>query len=85
MGDEKTRLQGDVDAVTAREEEGVQAVEPLLDAYGNLLFPTVADGQQDIMTEEALAAYMAQLDDEDELENTQYQSGFARNLLGQGA
>lgn len=85
LGDEKTRLQGDVDAVTAREEEGVQAVEPLLDAYGNLLFPTVADGQQDIMTEEALAAYMAQLDDEDELENTQYTSGFARNLLGQGA
>jgi len=85
LGDEKTRLQGDVDAVAAREEEGMEAVEPLLDAYGNLLFPTVADGQQDIMTEEALAAYMAQLDDEDELENTQYQSGFARNLLGQGA
>jgi len=85
LGDERTRLQGDVDAVAAREETGAESVEPLLDAYGNLLFPSVADGQQDIVTEEALQAYLAQLDDEDDIENTQYQSGFARNLLGQGA
>ena len=85
LGDERGRLQSDVDAVAAREQAGADAVEPLLDAYGNLLFPTVADGQQDILTEEALQAYLANLDDEDELENMNYNaSSFARNLLAQG-
>ena len=85
LGDERGRLQSDVDAVEAREQAGVDAVEPLLDAYGNLLFPTVADGQQDILTEEALQAYLANLDDEDDLENMNYNaSSFARNLLAQG-
>jgi hypothetical protein len=56
----------------------------LLDAYGNLTFPTVADGAQDIVSEEQLRAYLASLDDEDELENLAYNSSFARNLLAQG-
>ena len=84
LGDERTRLQGDVDAVASREEADAASVEPLLDAYGNLTFPTVADGAQDIVSEEQLRAYLASLDDEDELENLAYNSSFARNLLAQG-
>ena len=77
-------MQGDVDAVASREEADAASVEPLLDAYGNLTFPTVADGAQDIVSEEQLRAYLASLDDEDELENLAYNSSFARNLLAQG-
>ena len=84
LGDERTRIQGDMDTVEAREQAAAAEIEGLTDAYGNLLFPTVADGQQDILTEEALQAYLANLDDEDELQNLEYDSSFARSLLGRG-
>ena len=84
LGEERARIQGDMDTVEAREQAAADEIEALTDAYGNLLFPTVADGQQDILTEEALQAYLANLDDEDELQNLEYDSSFARSLLGRG-
>lgn len=78
--DQGGRLAADAAEVASREARDAAEVEASLDAYGNLQFPEVGDSQT-MMTEEQLRAYLASIDDEDEIFNTNDQSSFARNLM----
>lgn len=78
--DQGSRLAADAAEVASREARDAAEVEASLDAYGNLQFPEVGDAQT-MMTEEQLRAYLASIDDEDEIFNTNDQSSFARNLM----
>lgn len=78
--DQGGRLAADAAEVASREARDAAEVEASLDAYGNLQFPEVGDSQT-MMTEEQLRAYLASIDEEDEIFNTNDQSSFARNLM----
>jgi hypothetical protein len=84
MSRETGRLSADAMAVAEREAKGRAEIESLLDPEGNLRFPTLSDGSP-IQTEEQLMAYLAGLDEDDELFNLVNPSAFSQNLLGQGA
>ncbi len=81
--DQGGRLAADAAEVASREARGAAEVEASLDPRGNLQFPEVGDAQT-ILTEEQLRAYLAAIDDEDEIFNTNAQSAFARNLMSKG-
>ena len=78
--DQSDRLAFDAEQVASRDALAAAEVEGAVDAYGNLQFASVGDANTPI-TQEQLTAYLANLDDEDELVNMNNQSSFARNLM----
>ena len=78
--DQSDRLAFDAEQVAGRDALAAAEVEGAVDAYGNLQFASVGDANTPI-TQEQLTAYLANLDDEDELVNMNNQSSFARNLM----
>ena len=80
-GDQASRLAQDAAAVQAREGSSAAEIQAQLDGYGNLQFANIGEAQE-MLTDEQLAAYLAQLDEDDELLNTgNVDSAFVKNLL----